>query len=127
MLFKRIKAAVVDVALMVLVIFLLDAVFANVSMSSNTPKAIALFLLFFAYDPMTTAFSGGTVGHHVMGITVKREGDEEQNISFPSAIIRFLIKYLLGWISLLTIAFSSRSKAIHDMAVSSVVTYKPIS
>ena len=125
MLFKRIKAALIDVALMVLMIFLLDAVFANITLASNTPKAILLFVLFFAYDPLATAFSGGTVGHHVMGITVKREGDEERNISLPAAVVRFLFKYVLGWISLITINFNSRSKAIHDMIVSSVVTYKP--
>ncbi|MCB0456661.1 MAG: RDD family protein, partial [Flavobacteriaceae bacterium] len=64
---------------------------------------------------------GGTIGHSYSGIGVRRDDDSDKNISLPSAIVRFIIKLLLGWISLLTVTGNEKRKAIHDFIVKSVV------
>jgi uncharacterized RDD family membrane protein YckC len=60
----------------------------------------------------------------MIGIRVKRESDEKKNILFPLAIIRFIVKASLGWISLLTVTGNSKRKAIHDYLIGSVVVYE---
>jgi len=124
MLFVRLKAAIFDALLMVVVIFILDAVFSNVEFSSSTPKIIILVIVFFLYDPLLTSFFGGTAGHYFTGIAVKKEMGQKENISLHKALIRSFLKYVLGWVSLLTIGLTNRSKAIHDIAVGSVVVYR---
>ena len=44
-----------------------------------------------------------------------------KNISFPFALVRYLLKMFLGWISLLTITANDKKKAIHDFVAKSVV------
>jgi uncharacterized RDD family membrane protein YckC len=59
----------------------------------------------------------------ILGIRVKRESNEQKNILFPLAIPRYIVKVLLGWVSLLTVSGSKKRKAIHDFLVGSVVVY----
>ncbi len=90
----------------------------------DNAKIIAFIFIFFLYDPIFTSVFGGTIGHMMFGIRVKREKNQMKNILFPLAIIRFLVKALLGWISLLTISGNKKRKAIHDFLVGSVVVFK---
>ena len=59
--------------------------------------------IFLVYDPFFTSIFGGTVAHFINKIRVKREKAESKNILFPLALIRYVFKTLLGWVSLLTI------------------------
>ncbi len=117
----RVKAAVIDSIILIAMMYgatellsLFDAV------SDNTRMGIFI-IVFFLYDPILTASFGGTIGHSKAGIMVKKEKDNSKNISFPYAIVRFLIKLALGWISLLTVTANEKRKALHDMAVGSIV------
>lgn len=124
MLFTRIKAAVVDTLFLVIMIFIIDSLFSNVEFASSTPKIIILCFVFFLYDPISTSFFGGTLGHFLLGIGVKKESNNSENIPLHKAVVRYFFKVLLGWASLLTLGLTSRSKAIHDMIVGSVVIYR---
>ena len=84
----------------------------------------AFIALFFLYDPLMTSMAGGTLGHMAVGIRVKKQGKEEENIHFFAALLRFAVKSFLGWISLLTVTANQRKRAIHDMAGGSVVVFK---
>ncbi len=87
-------------------------------------RLLAFVLIFILYDPLLTSIFGGTVGHMLLGIRVKRESDTQMNIPFLLAIVRFIVKVLLGWVSLLTVSGNKKGKAIHDLVVRSVVLYK---
>ncbi|MCF8373248.1 MAG: RDD family protein [Bacteroidales bacterium] len=120
----RVKAIVTDGIVLVVCMILITYLF---SLFENVPDAariIAFLFVFFLYDPIFTSTFGGTIGHFAFGIQVKRESDQERNILFPYAIIRFIVKALLGWMSLLTVSNNEKGKAIHDMVVGSVVVYK---
>ena len=81
-----------------------------------------LFLfVFFLYEPLFVSAFGGTIGHTYSNIKIKREYNTGKNISFPIAIVRFTLKSLLGWISLLTVTSNTKKQAIHDFAAKSVV------
>ena len=120
----RVKAAMFDMVLLVGVMFCISEVFTAFEIKSETTKMITFISIFGLYDPLFTSLFGGTVGHLINGLRVKKSNNHDKNIILPLAIIRFFIKICLGWISLLTIGGNSKSKAIHDMLVNSMVIYR---
>jgi uncharacterized RDD family membrane protein YckC len=120
---ERIKAALIDMLFIIAIMFLLSEIIEHYTFNPDTKKYIFI-ALFGLYDPLFTTFFGGTIGHFISGLRVKRETNITKNIILPFAFIRFAFKIGLGWISLLTIGTNSKSKAIHDMIIGSMVVYK---
>lgn len=117
----RIKAAVIDGILLIAAMYAASEIlniFENVPNYIRISIAISLFIL---YDPFFTSQYGGTIGHSFSKITVRKDIDRENYIGFPSALLRFILKISLGWISLLTVTGNKKKKAIHDFVVNSVV------
>jgi uncharacterized RDD family membrane protein YckC len=119
----RIKAIVADGIIMIVFMVIVSYFFSMFENVIDSVRVGAFVFIFFLYDPLFTSFFGGTIGHMMMGIRVKRENDETKNILFPLAIVRFAIKAALGWISLLTVLGNEKRKAIHDYMIHSVVVY----
>lgn len=120
----RVKAAFIDSVVMIIFMIIFTSIFRSMDQVPDWARISAFVFIFGLYDPIFTSSFGGTIGHMVFQIRVKREKDETKNIIFPFAIIRFLFKVLLGWISLLTVGSSKKRKAIHDGIAGSVVVYK---
>ena len=55
-------------------------------------KVGALVLVFFILDPLLVALTGGTVGHHVMGMKV-RAANRNAKVSLLAATFRALVRY----------------------------------
>ncbi|MBX2805605.1 MAG: RDD family protein [Hyphomicrobiales bacterium] len=81
----------------------------------------AIWVLFILlYEPLMVSIKGGTIGHIVCNTRVV----DEHTLGNPSllkASARFLIKTILGWISLVTVTASKRKKAVHDLLTGSSV------
>ncbi len=121
--FDRVKAMVTDGIVIIVFMFIASFVF---SLFENVPdyaRIIVFVFIFLLYDPLFTSIFGGTIGHMIIGIRVKRESNEQKNILFPLAILRFVVKTSLGIISLFTVFGNEKRKAIHDYLVRSVVIY----
>lgn len=119
----RVKAIVADSVVILVFMFIITYVF---SLFENVPdnyRMVAFVFIFLLYDPLFTSILGGTIGHMITGIRVRRESNEQKNILFPLAIPRYIVKVLLGWISLLTVSSNVKGRAIHDFLVGSVVVY----
>jgi uncharacterized RDD family membrane protein YckC len=118
---SRIKAVFVDM-LLLLVVFTITSIFIDsVAELSDFTKGSILIFMVYLYDPLMTSLAGGTLGHKMMEIKVRRYVDPKRNISLPMALIRFLVKGLLGWLSFLTVTGSMRKRAIHDLLGGSIV------
>ena len=120
---ERIKAIVVDSIVIIVFMFITAFIFSQFDNITANSRKIAFIFIFILYDPLFTSIFGGTLGHMMLGIRVKRESNEMKNIIFPLAFIRYIVKAFLGWVSLLTISGSKKRKAIHDYLVGSVVIY----
>ena len=125
-LIPRIKAMFADthviILLMSTITYRLDA--ANIS--SGLVRGIC-FVLVALYEPILVTL-GGTIGHRVLGLRVRKftsftPSKSEQNINFLYSVIRYIIKILLGWISLLTIHSNEYGQAIHDKLSNSLMTF----
>lgn len=118
---ERVKAAFIDSLVLVAMMY---ASSDFLTMFDEVPKYLRWSLLVFVfilYDPLLTHFFGSTLGQSFIKIGVRTDNLQLKKISFPFAVIRFLFKATLGWISLLTIAGNKKSKSIHDLVANSVV------
>ncbi|MFT7157318.1 MAG: putative RDD family membrane protein YckC [Parvicella sp.] len=122
--FERMKALVTDSIVIVILMLIIGNIFSMFESVSDTSRMIAFIFVFLLYDPIFTSLFGGTIGHLMNGIRVRRDTELDQKIIFPAALLRYIIKALLGWISFLTIQRDPKGKAIHDMAVNSMVVYR---
>ena len=121
--FDRVKAIMADSLVIIVFMFVASYVFSLFESVPDYARIIAFVFIFLLYDPLFTSTFGGTIGHMMLGIRVKRESNEQKNILFPLAILRYIVKAFLGVISLLTVSSNEKNKAIHDYLVGSVVVY----
>ncbi|GAB4093791.1 RDD family protein [Flaviaesturariibacter terrae] len=85
---------------------------------------MALFFgIWGIYEPLCTTL-GFTVGNLVKGIRVRRASDPSKRINFFAALLRYVLKMCLGWISFLTMHSNRERRAIHDLAAGSVMIRK---
>ena len=121
---ERVKATVMDSMVIVFMMIGATYLFAQFDDVSAQVRTGGFIFIFGLYDPTMTSLFGGTLGHRCMGIRVSRKSDHGKNVAFPLALIRYVVKAMLGWLSLLTVGSSKTRLAIHDMAVGSVVLYR---
>lgn len=121
--YDRVRAVTTDGFIICCFILLATFIFSFFENVPDNARIFAFFFIFILYDPIFTSSFGGTFGHMIFGIRVKRASDEKKNIIFPWAILRFIIKAYLGWISLFTVFSNPKRKAIHDFLGRSVVVY----
>lgn len=120
-LLNRIKAILIDGLVIIGFGLVATTILSKFETVGNSVRVIVFLFIFLFYDPLFTSFFGATIGHFIIGLRVRRENDETKKIIFPMALIRFIIKAFLGWLSLLTVSGSKKSKAIHDAIAGSVV------
>jgi uncharacterized RDD family membrane protein YckC len=121
--FDRVKAIVADGIILLVFMFAASSVFSLFETVPDFIRVFAFVFIFLLYDPLFTSFTGGTIGHRLIGIRVRKEQDETCNITFLPAVLRYIVKALLGWVSLLTISGNNKGRAIHDYVAGSVVVY----
>ncbi len=123
-LIDRIKAAFSDMVVLVILMYAATTVLSSFEYVPIEARIAAFVGIFFIYEPLFISAFGGTIGHYVNGLRVKRSKDYSKNIIFPWAIVRYAAKIFLGIISLFTISSNFEGKAMHDMIVNSVVIKK---
>lgn len=120
-LFPRVKAATLDSILLILMMYTASEVLAEFDTVPNYVRMLLFVFIFILYEPLLVSVWGKTLGHHKMDICVRKESDPNKKIALPIAIVRYLLKLSLGWISLLSITRNDKHQALHDRFVKSVV------
>ena len=126
-LLTRIKSTLIDSVVIVLLMYLATIVLDALSIESGVIRGLAM-LAVILYEAICTTVNR-TIGQLVMGIRVCNfkklsENGEKETISFPSSVLRFLVKVSLGWISFMTIGSDPDSRAMHDNASGSVMIWE---
>ena len=116
----RLKAVVIDLLLVLLIFILASYLFDQFEEVPNFIRATVYIVSVYLYEPFMVA-KGGTLGHRLMGIKVKRSDDFECNIGLVRAVIRFILKILLGWWTFFQI--NPQKQGLHDLASKSIVLY----
>jgi uncharacterized RDD family membrane protein YckC len=122
-LIKRVRAVLIDSVLLPVCVFSVLLHGDSFGVSSVYGKAMLIFLPIFLLEPGMVAFTGGTVGHHLLKIRVaKRDGS--RNINIFAATIRFAVKLVLGWLSFIFVLTTTKHQAVHDFVAGSIVIHK---
>lgn len=119
----RVQSTFIDTIVIVILVFL----FASVpEMYEGAPDWIRIALFFGicgVYEPVCTSL-GFTIGNYLKGIRVRSVANTGKRIIIFQALVRYALKILLGWIAFVTIHSNKHRRAIHDLAVSSVMVKK---
>ena len=118
--FLRVKSLVIDNLLLITLMFLASDLLARFENNNTNIKIMIFVFIFILYEPLSLTIFGKTLGHFLNQIKVIKHSNGKKLNLFQS-IIRYLFKYLLGWLSFITVSFNKDSKAIHDIVVNSIV------
>lgn len=117
----RIKALFIDLLILLLVFSSASLLIDFVGSFPNFIRGSILVFMVYLYDPVLTSFTGSTIGHKVMKLRVAKYANPEKRISLPIAMLRFIIKASLGWVSFLTVMGNNRKRALHDLMSGSII------
>ena len=120
LLIDRIQSSFIDLIFIVACMFVFSSA---LNKYENTPDwvRIALFAgIWMVYEPLCTTL-GCTLGNYIKNLRVRKYTNPSKKINFLQALIRYIFKTGLGWISFLTINSNRQKRAIHDMVAGSVV------
>lgn len=121
----RIKSIFIDGMVIILLMMVTSKILTLLHVDSGIIRGIALGIILL-YEPIFTSINR-TLGQKIMGLRVRnfttlKNSKQSENINIAWSLLRFLMKSILGWISLLTIHSNTYGKAIHDSVANSVMT-----
>lgn len=119
----RIQSTFIDTVFIVILMFISSTILERYENPPDWIRIALFFGLWTVYEPVCTSL-GFTIGNYLKGIRVRRNSDPAKKINIFQAFFRYLLKITLGWISFLTIHTNPQKRAIHDLAVGSVVIKK---
>ena len=116
----RIQSTFIDTMLLIILMFVFSSILERFE---NVPDWVRITLfasLFLVYEPLCTTI-GGTLGNQLKGIRVRKASNNSKKINIIQALVRYIFKIGLGWISFLTINSNPQKRAIHDIIAGSVM------
>lgn len=118
---ERVQAVAFDAGIIFAGAVMLFSGLDELGMENSELKQPLFITLFVLYDPLMISLTGGTIGHKMVNLTVRKATNHFKKINPLLAFVRFAVKGLLGWMSLLTITGNPEKRAIHDFLSDSVV------
>jgi uncharacterized RDD family membrane protein YckC len=119
----RVQSTFIDGILIILLMFAFASILNRYENAPDWIRTALFFGIWGIYEPVCTTL-GFTVGNYMKGIRVRRHSNTDKRINFFQALLRYILKFSLGWISFLTIHFNPQRRAIHDLAAGSVMIKK---
>jgi hypothetical protein len=90
-----------DLVIVIILSFLASSVLDNMEDPPNWVRIALFFGIWLLYEPLLTAFAV-TPGQFIKGIRVRQERDRSKRIGVFPALVRYITKIILGWISFLS-------------------------
>lgn len=116
---RRYMSTFID-GMLILGIFILSSyVFSEDTDFVRTLRIGIILIVVFVYEPLCTSMFC-TLGQKLMGIRV-RTVSRLAKISLVQAYLKIVVKIFFGFISIFSIIFSKRKRAIHDFVSGSIV------
>lgn len=121
----RYISMLIDILILVLIALAISSLFEMIGKVPGLVKALLFVIVVLLYEPILIA-SGTTVGQFFMSIRVRNFRNPDQKLTFHLAVLRTIVKILLGWLSFVTVTFNVNRRAIHDFASGSIMISKKI-
>lgn len=120
---KRFRAILVDSVILPVAVVAVLITGNAMGVTTAFGKAMLFLVPLLILEPVLVALTGGTIGHHLMKIRVAKI-DGSGNINIFAATIRFIVRLLLGGLSLIFVFTTTKHQALHDLIARSVVIHK---
>jgi hypothetical protein len=75
------------------------------------------------WEPLFVSITGGTIGHHLIGLRVV-SSTTGKNLNIFASFLRFIVKFFLGSVSVIFIFITRYHQAMHDGLARSLVVIK---
>jgi hypothetical protein len=119
----RVQSTFIDTIFIIILMFVFASLLEKMGNPPNWVRIVLFFGLWAVYEPLCTSL-GGTIGNHMKGIRVRSHRSPEKRINIIQAFFRYVLKLSLGWLSFISIHSNEEKRAIHDLAVGSVMIKK---
>jgi uncharacterized RDD family membrane protein YckC len=119
----RYISMLIDVLIIILISSAISSVFEIIGKVPGFVKGILFVVVVLFYEPILVS-SGSTIGQLIMHLRVRNFKHPDQKLIFHLAVLRTLVKILLGWLSFVTVTFNVNRRAIHDFASGSIIISK---
>ena len=121
----RYTSMLIDVLIIVLISLAISSLPSVVGKVPGFVKGILFIIVVLLYEPILIT-SGTTIGQFIMNLRVRSFKNPDQKLTFHMAVLRTILKILLGWLSFVTVTFNVNRRAIHDFASGSIMISKKI-
>jgi uncharacterized RDD family membrane protein YckC len=121
----RYISMLIDILIIILISSAISSAFEIIGSVPGFVKGILFVVVVLLYEPILIT-SGSTIGQLFMNLRVRDFKHPDQKLSFHLAILRTIVKILLGWLSFVTVTFNVNRRAIHDFASGSIMLSKRI-
>lgn len=119
----RIRAYLIDLLSLTFLVYFASFVVSFLGDFSGTIKGIAFVAVIVLFEPVLIKFTGGSLGHHYVGIRIANAKTHE-NLGFFQGVLRFILKVMLGFFSFFGMLITQQHRALHDALSGSVVLFK---
>ena len=119
---RRLQATLID-GIITVILFMVSLIVASQFGITGRDSLIIAIGIILLWEPFFVSVTGGSVGHHLLGIRVVSSATGN-NINFFAAFVRFIVKIVLGNFSIVFIFITRYHQAIHDGLVRSVMIVK---
>jgi uncharacterized RDD family membrane protein YckC len=119
----RVQSTLIDTVFIVVLMFISASILEKYENAPDWIRIALFFGIWCIYEPVCTVL-GFTIGNYAKGIRVRKFSNPQKKINIIQALVRYLLKISLGWISFLTMHFNPERRAIHDFAAGSVMIKK---
>lgn len=118
---RRLLGIFIDWVLMIVLAFgtMFVAIAAGAG-SMTRPIGFLVVIVLLLYEPVMVSSTGSTLGHYYANLRVV-DDQHHGNVSFLKAVVRSIIKSILGWYSFFLITATRRNQALHDQLTRSTV------
>jgi uncharacterized RDD family membrane protein YckC len=116
----RVQSSFIDLVFILILMFISATLLERMKNPPDWLRIGLFVLIFILYEPLCTTL-GFTIGNYFKKIRVRKVSNTSKRINLLQAIIRYILKAGLGWISFLTIHSNKERRAIHDFAAGSVM------
>jgi len=119
---RRLQAVAID-SIILAVLIMGGLVVVSSFGVTGRDAVILVAVISMLWEPLLVSITGGTIGHHLIGLRVV-SSTSGKNLNIVASLLRFMVKFLLGSVSVVFIFITRYHQALHDGLARSVVILK---
>lgn len=120
---QRLQALLIDSLVLGLLFFSVLFLVRLLKLQNAEIESLLIILLWASFEPLCITLTGGSVGHHLIGLRVRRL-TADKPLPLARAYLRFFFKAPLASVSLLSLLLTDKHRALHDFIARSLVVYR---